>query len=132
MAVVASEDGLIAFLDFILAGDTFTMFLFQNNYTPLETSVAADFADATFSGYSGGQDIVGWDPASIIGGKAQSAATPLQWTHNGGGTANTIYGYYVLNTAGDLVWAERAATSFVMTAAGQTYEVFPVLTVDNP
>jgi hypothetical protein len=62
---------------------------------------------ANFSGYAGLQACFGWSVPVISGPYAISKAHELIWTHNGGPAANWIYGYYVLNLAGALMWAER-------------------------
>lgn len=130
MPLVMSEDGLIFALQ-LLIDETLTLHLYANNYTPVETSVVGDFTEATFSGYSGGVALSNWTAPAIVGGVATSAADPVDQTHNGGATSNTVYGFFVKNVAGDLVWAERDPSPVVMNAAGQIYRVYPVMGSDN-
>lgn len=105
--------------------------LFKNNFTPTDTSVIGDITPADFSGYSavGLANLTAWTSASWSSPRAITQNADVVWTHNGGGTPNDIYGYYVVDSLGALAWAERNASAPVtMSAAGQTYTVTPKYT----
>lgn len=103
--------------------------LFQNNVTPSEPSVAASFTEATFSGYA---------PIPLTGASwgAASAGTIANiqrtFTHDGGATANSIYGYYIVQaTSGTLLFAERDASApFLLQNSGDNIKVTPAITAD--
>jgi hypothetical protein len=81
--------------------------LFKNNYTPGETTVAADLTEATFAGYSA-KSLV---PATwvVTEGAPGEAAYPLQtFTSSAAQTAESIYGYYLVRaTSGRIAHVQR-------------------------
>ena len=109
-----------------------TLHLYQNDYTPLTSSVAGDFTECTFSGYAaydfaaGGQN---WPSAGLDGSNnAQSVHTDVEFEHNGGATANDVYGYYMLDGGGDFICGERyAGAPFNINAVGQKFTVSPTV-----
>jgi len=107
----------------------YKMHLFQNNYTPLITSVASDFTECTFGGYSGGIYLTSWSGGTIafITPRAFIYHADVVWTATGAST-NSVYGYYVLDGSGVLRWAERRPGGAVTVGAitGQTYTVSPL------
>jgi len=105
--------------------------LYKNNYTPIDSTLASDMTEADFSGYS--QVGITMGSPTEVANKAKSVATAAAvFTHNGGGTANTIYGYYVYDTIlGACLWAERFGSSQLMTNNGDEISVTAVLTADS-
>lgn len=112
-----------ALVNYLNSGD-FSVRLFQNNVTPDSDTVIGDLTIATFSGYASqtlaGCSLVG--PTTHVEGIESG---PYIFTHNGGGTSNNIYGYYVVNTStGNLLVAQRAAFApFPIGAAGLSFTV---------
>ncbi len=104
--------------------DALNLHLFQNNYTPSDSSVIGDFTEATFDGYAA-ETLSGWTSASVTAHVATSNATPIAFVKTGSVTSNNIYGYYVTNSANTVMyWAERdGAAPIVMNANGDTYTV---------
>ena len=103
--------------------------LYQNNIVPADTDTAATYTEATFSGYA---------PITLTG---SSWGTPTNgsisyaqqtFTHNGGGTSNNIYGYYVKQvTSGTLVYSERdPAAAFLIANLGDNIKITPTITAD--
>lgn len=94
--------------------------LYQNDYTPVPGTVLGDLDIATFSGYAA--KVVAallaayLDPVS--GASAQIATQ--QWDHSGGATANTIYGFWVETTGGDLRLVGRFDSPIGMAALGDS------------
>jgi len=83
--------------------------LYQNNYTPVDGSVLGDFTEADFDGYTANGQVLGsHSTPAIVSGRATTTWTPKIWTHDGGATANLIYGYYVVDgSLTELLFAER-------------------------
>lgn len=105
--------------------------LFQNNHVPILTDTIASYTPATFSGYSGLSSLL-WGSAFVNGAtQGESDAPPVSWTHNGGGTSNTIYGVYVVSTIGNLAYAERFSAPIVMSVAGDMITYTPKITLYN-
>lgn len=104
--------------------------LFKSNTTPSETDTAATYTEADFSGYAAAT-LTGssWGSASsgtITYGSQQS------FTHNGGVTSNSIYGYFVVQTtSGILVYAERDASApFTLSNSGDNVKLTPTISAD--
>lgn len=81
--------------------------LFQNDWTPQRNSVIGHVVPATFSGYGGLHFCYGWQAPTLAGHVATTQAGHNAWTHNGGAVGNWIFGYYVVDQAGALQWAQR-------------------------
>lgn len=104
--------------------------LFQNDYTPVKGDTAANYTVATFSGYA---DITltgaSWNAAA-----AAAIANSIErvFTHNGGATPNTIYGYFVVQvTSGTVLYAERdSGGAFTLTNNGDNVKLTPQITAN--
>lgn len=127
MAIVFVVNGRRAILGAWMGDmNTFLLRLFKNDYTPLITSVVGDFVEADFAGYAE-VALTAW--GAIFTNANNQAETDEEvnvFTKEAGGSANTIYGYYVTDSSGVLMWAERnPAGGQVMSATGDTYSVLP-------
>jgi len=89
----------------------------------------AALTEATFTGYapvvlSGGTVA----PSVDAGGRAVLTWNQVSWTKNGG-VGNQIYGYWVIDGPGALLFAERASTAPVrMASDGDSLLITPQLT----
>jgi hypothetical protein len=111
-----------------------TLRLYSNNYTPLPTSIAANFTEVAGGGYANKPLVFGtW----VITANAPSEAIyPIQtWTFTGATNApGTIYGYYVTrNSDGLLRWAERFAAGYLPFSpiAGSVVKITPRFTASS-
>lgn len=103
--------------------------LYQNDFTPDAASTITSINPANFSGYVGLKNVTGWSAPVLSGVRAFSAAAPLGWVHNGGPSQNWIYGYYVVNLSGVLMWAERVpGPPKGLVTNGNGYQVTPAFT----
>jgi len=122
MANVMTQQGDVIILETLDGDDspgTMQVKLFQNDHTPVVTDDEGDYTVATFSGYSSTSPDLAWGAGFVNGdGKGEIDATQKTWTHNGGGTNNTIYGAYVTTDDDRLIWAERFPAPIVMNANG--------------
>ena len=97
--------------------------LFKNNITPSSISVIGDFTEADYSGYAG-VTTVSFASATEVSNKAQiTDAAARGFTHNGGGTANTVYGYYYESGSGKLILAEAFSSPVTMASFGDNVSV---------
>lgn len=122
MANVFLQQGDVALLNRVrLDGDCLkTLRLFKNDHTPVVGDVNANYTEANFSGYASFA-LGNWTAAFVNGdGKGEIDAAPHTFAHNGGATANTIYGVYVTNNAGDVIYAERFDAPRVLTTAADS------------
>lgn len=94
--------------------------LFKNNHTPAVTDTNGNYTEANFSGYAAFA-LSTWNAAFVnADGKGEIDATPHSFVHNGGATANTIYGAYVTDDGDNVVYAERFSAPISMSANGDT------------
>jgi len=95
-------------LTYLLAKDTtiktLTLRLFSNNFSVVETTTAAELTEVSSTN--------GYSPISLTGSSWSASVTgsslsyPTQtWTFTG--PKGNIYGYYVTNSAGILMMAEK-------------------------
>lgn len=106
--------------------------LYTNDYTPVVTSVAGDFAEPAWPGYAA-QPIGGWDGPNFAAGQAFSTDTPNVWTRaEFPGSLVNVYGYYVTDAGGTVLFAERFADAPVaFPAEGWSFNLSVLRTVQN-
>lgn len=113
-------------------GNNLTLKLFTNNYTPLTTSVAGDFTEAAGGGYAAITLTAGSWTVSTSSTPRQASYAEQTFTFTGALTGNaTIYGYFIVDADGVLVYAEKAAGTLQPTTNGETYKVTPVITLTS-
>jgi len=120
MNMVIPNAGKEMFLDRCMTGGSYEdvkVELYTNNYTPIDTSVTADFTAATFTG-SGPITLTAgdWDAVVIVSNVAeQQALVAPEWTH-GGGAAQVCYGWFMYgDSTGTIYAAQRFDTARNMT-----------------
>jgi hypothetical protein len=129
-----SEDGLIVLLDVLTAkfGAGYKAGLFRNDVKPTQETSLSEFEECNFSGYQGLVLLTGWSAATLNGVRADAQAGPVRWVHDGGPMANWVWGYYVVNADGLLVWAQRfCPVPLLLDSEGQTVRVLPSFTLRN-
>lgn len=114
-------------------GAKVTYHLYKNDVTPDADTVIGDLTEANFSGYAS-HTVTGWgytspgidvDSRAVVLGDENFTAT-----HNGGGTNNDIYGYYVTDNSGGLLWAQRLDSPPIpVDANGKFVTVVPKFTL---
>lgn len=99
-----------------------TLRLFQNDWRPSGTDSAADYVEATFAGYLP-QDLTDFGPAFLNpSGQGQTNSCVHTFRQSVAVPANTVYGYYVTDRNGYLIFSERrVAGPVVMNAVNATY-----------
>lgn len=101
--------------------------LFQNDHDPDRADTVGSYVEATFSGYPGPVPITDWTSPAVSAHVSSMKADLVNYTHSGGPLGNYIFGYYVTNAAGALMWAERRpGAGLPMFQAGEVYQVTPV------
>jgi len=109
---------------------TLTMKLFRNNYSVDKGTVLGDLTEANFTGYAA-IDLTTpvTQPALDANDRSWILWDLLTWT-KAGATGNTIYGYWVENALGDLLWAETFDTGgWAMTVDGTPLQLYPRFTL---
>ncbi len=102
--------------------------LFSNNHVPGPTTVAGSLVEATFTGYS----FISLSGVSVSGSldmesRAVLSYSACTWTKSGA-TGNTIYGYWVSDAAGVLLWVERFDSTIPMVSDGAYLVITPAFT----
>lgn len=134
MALVLADSGAVAILTrfFNAADNDLTLKLFVNNVTPADTDIAATYTEATGGGYSAKALTEASWTVSTVGGIAQAAAPEQTFTFTGPLTTFTdIYGYYIVDGAGTLIYAERSATPNTPNVNGYALLVTPVFKLSH-
>lgn len=110
-----------------------TVHLFKNDWTEDCDPVAGDFTEANFSGYAAIAMAGNWSSTPSYAGGAATVQGPgiATFTHNGGGTANDIYGYWLTRTSdGTFLFAEKnPAGPVTLSTNGQIYVVVPTFSI---
>jgi hypothetical protein len=103
-----------------------TLHLFKNDYTPVESSVTADFTEATFSGYA--SKTLTNSSWTITSSSPYYAYYANQtWTFTGNPvTYQTVYGYYIKQgTTNYTIVAERFTTAISLYYYNETLTIGP-------
>jgi len=113
-----------------------SMRLFKNNLTPTGANVLSDFVEADFTGYPTGTGVpltgVFGTPYLNGSNQGETDGSLVTFTQTGTGTTCDVYGYYVLDGSGNLLFSERnAAAPIAMNAAGLSYTVLPQFLEDT-
>lgn len=102
--------------------------LFKSNTTPTHATILADLTEADFGGYAAASldsPVVG----SVLDASSRAVITWNDVTFTRTGTpTNTIYGYWVNNANGDLLWVERFDNPIVLDTNGLFIKLTPKLT----
>ena len=109
------------------APSNLTIRLFTSNTTPAESDVASTYTEATGNGYNA-QALTAslW---SVTQGNPSNAAYP-QVTFGFTGALGLVYGYFVTNAAGTLMWAERFAVAIPVQNNGDQIAITPAITLE--
>jgi hypothetical protein len=101
--------------------------LYKNNYTPVAGSTEASFTEATFTGYSS-IELAGASWGFTQASPSHADYAQQTFTSSADQTAQTIYGYYLVQkTSGYIMGAEAFASPFTIANNGDTIKVTPVL-----
>jgi len=104
--------------------------LYSNNHTPADGDDVTDYTECTFPGYAA-IGMSTWSAAALnADGKAETSEVTQTFTGGAIITPQNIYGIFVTDLGGDLVYAELNPGGVVsMAVAGQTYSYLPRFTL---
>jgi hypothetical protein len=112
-------------------GNTMVLKLFKNNITPASGDVAGTYTEADFAGYAA-SNCTGWTASTMASNTATTTADQKTFTRSSTGAVQNIYGYYVLDAGGNLLFAERdSAAPIPLTNLGDSYLVTPKWTLKS-
>jgi len=136
MALVVPNAGELELLDKMLKdalslNEDYILKLFQNDYTPDQTTANGSLTEANFTNYAAVTlTRAGWNSAVTVSNKAESSYGSAAQSWTCGTTGNTIYGYWVANPSNVVLWAERFAVSRVL-ANGDVLNLTPKFTLNS-
>lgn len=107
--IVVPDVGLLKLIKWMLGIESppssFTFHFYTNNYTPIQSSVLADFTEASGGLIASFNVATGDWTTSVIGGHSDAQADEEDCAVLGSGD---LYGYFVTPTSGsDVIWCER-------------------------
>ena len=133
MAATMVDEGAIALLTKLKTEvyDSCAVVLFTAPTSITRDLVHGDLTLATFSGYTGEGLIL--SSVTINGdGKAEMTGDQVTFAHDGGGTANTVYGYAVTKYVDSkLFWIELFETPKEMAEEGDVIKITPRFTLTD-
>lgn len=131
MAIQLADSGAAAILKAYFnnvwpaGGKNLTLKLFATNVTPSDTSTAGSFTEAAGGGYAAKTLTNGSWTESNVSGIEQVAYAVQTFTFTGALTTNpTVYGYYIVDADGNLVYAE-AQSAFTPANNGDQITITP-------
>lgn len=105
-------------------GNNFTLKLYCNNYTPVQTSIASNFTEATGGGYVAKTLTNGSFTINTANDPSDATYATQTWTFTGALTTNpTIYGWYLVDGDGVLITAGLLDAANTPTANGDTLAI---------
>lgn len=144
MGLILTDAGARSFLNMIFndswptSGTGYTLKLFSNNMTAADTDVASGYAEASGGGYVSKALSNGSWSVSTTSNPPEAVYTAQTWifdstlttaVYNSGSsgvTATTsIYGYYIVNDNGLLLWAEQMDSPFTPSISGDRLTITP-------
>lgn len=123
-----TTDALLAFLALkVPTLNELYLRLYKNDFVPDRYSEIDDFVEADFTGYAAVGFIDWGDPFLNVHDDAEVDHDPIVFEQTGTDTTCDVYGYYVTDGAGEVLWfAERnPAGANHMDTTGKTYTVIP-------
>lgn len=109
-------------------GDNLTLKLFVNNVIPSDSDTAATYTEAIGGGYAAKTLVAGSFIVSTVAGIVQAAYAQQQFMFTGALTTNAaIYGAYIVDADGVLIFAEAAPIAYTPAVNGDMYAVTPTI-----
>lgn len=129
--ILSPDEGLVSLLQAMVDqwGDDLVVGLFESDYEPTANDTIATYnaIEADFPGYAR-QPLENWMNATLIdSGHARTEADIVTFTRTSdAGGPKTVYGYFVVDQAGNVLWAENGPFApVVVTDAGDQVTLLP-------
>lgn len=109
----------------LLDGAELCLFVSNHANNPADDTAAYTAIEATFGGYAR-RTLSTWSAPAVLSGYSISQCSPEVWMATGAGLPQSVWGIFVLDAGGDLLYAELDPDgATVLTAAGQTFSYLP-------
>lgn len=132
MALVLADVGADVFLKgffnntWAAGGRNLTLKLFATNVTPADTDTAGTYTEATGGGYSAKTLSNGSWTVTVGNDPSDAVYAAQEFTFTGALTTNTtVYGYFVVDADGVLLWAEKLTSGFTPANNGDKLTITP-------
>lgn len=126
----ASVDLCTTYLNGVASPGAFWYHAFVNDFSPSPATVIGAFTECTTAGYSAEHVLnSGWVPVTSPSGTTRAVNSLFAWVLT---DAVTLYGYYVEDGSGNLLWSQRFDTPVVFGALGGTVTIEPAFTFVSP
>lgn len=128
LADVGADIWLKGFFNNVWAagGRNLTLKLFCNDITPADTDVASTYVEAVGGGYVSKTLTNGSWTVTVANDPSDALYAEQIYTFTGPLTTNpTVYGYFVVDADGVLVWPEKFGTSFTPANNGDQIKITP-------
>lgn len=111
--------------------------LFQNDFTPLPTSVPADFTAATYDGYASLSTTILGTAIDDDNSNARLEYDANLFQPTGSGTSNVIYGWYIVGGVGTtfdgkVIAAKRFPAPITLATPDDGVVVQPTVAINQP
>lgn len=107
-------------------GNNLTLKLFATNVTPADTSTAGSFTEADGGGYAAKELTAASWTITPANDPSDAVYAEQTFTFTGALTTNgTVYGYFVVDADGVLIFAELLAATFTPANNGDTLKITP-------
>lgn len=133
MSLILSDMGAVRILqkyfkgEVAISGNDYTLGLFVNNITPNDLYEVSNFTEPLDGGYAPKTLLADNFSISTVSGIAQATYPQQTFTFTGVLTTNsTIYGYFIYDADGILIYSERASTSFTPMNNGDKLLITPI------
>jgi len=122
--VIGGQRAMLAYLRPYL--QTLRIGLFTNDWRPEIPDTSSALVEATYIGYAR-QSVTDWGAVyTNLSGQAQVDAGPYTFQVTSPSPTQSVYGYFLADPTGNLIWAERnQAGPSPMFALGSPYVVIP-------
>lgn len=125
---VGGEAALLRYIVGKEIPDNPVMKLFSNDHTPSDLSTISNFTESSTTGYAA-FTLVGtnWWITCTEAGVTSALYSEHTFTFS---TNATVYGYYITDTSGRLLWCERFSTvAFVIPEGGGSITIAPKISL---
>ncbi len=115
----------------ILNGAILRLYTTNRTWLSTDDTAQATAIEATFGGYAS-SIITDWGSANVSGNIATTTAGLYTFTASGSGLPQTVYGIFVCDSSGNLLYVEVNPTGGVtISAAGQQFSYVPAWSDKN-
>lgn len=124
MAIMLQDSGALEMLESYFLANDLTIKLFTSNTIPADTDTAGTYTEAAGGGYASKTLATTDCTVAVVSDIATASYPQLVWTFTGALTGNaSIYGYYIVDGSGTIIFSERGASAYQPANNGDEYKI---------